>query len=250
MQYPNRVIKKGEADRVIVKAIQNKLNDMGCGPVEVDGVFGNKSVSAVKQFQATRKDSQGNPLLADGQIGAITWEALFGTPEVTKTTATSSLFRGKLVEVAITQIGKMESPLGSNSGDDVDAYLSSVGLPPHNFWCAAFIYWCAKKVSADLSITNPLYKTGGCLAHWNNTKGVKITKINAVNNPSLIKVGSIFIMDHGGGMGHTGIVERIDGGFIHTIEGNSNPAGSSNGIGVFRLVRRINSIQKGFIIYN
>ena len=50
-------------------------------------------------------------------------------------------------------------------------------------------------------------------------------------------------------MGHTGIVTSVEGGYIHTIEGNSNPEGSSNGIGVFELIRKISSIQKGFIIY-
>ncbi|MNL84947.1 hypothetical protein D3C87_2130830 [compost metagenome] len=52
-------------------------------------------------------------------------------------------------------------------------------------------------------------------------------------------------------MGHTGIVEKVENGFVQTIEGNSNSDGSRNGIGVFRLrFRKINSIEKGFIIYN
>ena len=72
---------------------------------------------------------------------------------------------------------------------------------------------------------------------------------DAVNNPSLLKPGQIFIIDHGGGLGHTGILERIEGGFIHTIEGNSNSSGSSNGIGVFQLTRKIVQINRGFIEY-
>ena len=56
-------------------------------------------------------------------------------------------------------------------------------------------------------------------------------------------------MSYGGGTGHTGIVESVSGGFINTIEGNTNESGSRNGIGVFKRQRKINSINKGFIEY-
>lgn len=72
---------------------------------------------------------------------------------------------------------------------------------------------------------------------------------DASNNPSLLKPGQIFIIDHGRDFGHTGIIEFVEGGFIRTIEGNSNPTGSSNGIGVFQLTRKIVKINKGFIQY-
>lgn len=96
---------------------------------------------------------------------------------------------------------------------------------------------------------NPLVKTGGVINHWNNSTGKKIKPVDAVNNPAILKPGYIFFLDYGGGRGHTGIIEKVDGGFIHTIEGNSNPAGSSNGIGVFQLQRKIGKINKGFIAY-
>ena len=92
MNYPNRIIKKGEADKKIVKAVQTQLNTLGFGPISVDGDFGNKTVDAVKQFQASQKDEQGNPLKKDGQIGAITWAALFKevqTNSTSKITAVS-----------------------------------------------------------------------------------------------------------------------------------------------------------------
>ena len=86
--------------------------------------------------------------------------------------------------------------------------------------------------------------------HWNKSSGTKIKGAEAAANPSLVRPGQIFIIDHGRGMGHTGIIEKVEGGFIHTIEGNSNPTGSSNGIGVFQLMRKIVKINRGFIEYN
>jgi hypothetical protein len=56
-------------------------------------------------------------------------------------------------------------------------------------------------------------------------------------------------MDHGGGKGHTGIVTSRNGGYINTIEGNSNDGGSREGLGVFTLERKITTITKGFILY-
>jgi hypothetical protein len=53
-------------------------------------------------------------------------------------------------------------------------------------------------------------------------------------------------MDFGKGTGHTGIVERVVGTKIHTIEGNTNDEGSREGYEVCRRKREIKTIR-GFI---
>ncbi|MBL8008135.1 MAG: CHAP domain-containing protein [Ignavibacteria bacterium] len=249
MDYPGRVIKKGEKDKKIVRAVQEKLNDSGCGPIDVDGDFGNKTFNAVKLFQARSTDENGNPLIVDGKIGPISWSTLFGEVTVPVINQSESDLLSKVVKNAKSQIGVLEDPVGSNGGPEVDEYLASVGLGSGFFWCMAFVYWCFNKSSKQLGINNPAVKTAGVIDHWNRTKGKRITFADAVNNPSKIKPGQIFIMSYGGGTGHTGIVESVSGGFINTIEGNTNEAGSRNGIGVFKRQRKINSINKGFIEY-
>ena len=77
MNYPNRIIKKGEQDSTIVTAVQQQLNAKNCGPVSVDGILGDNTVSSVKLFQTRHTDASGQALKADGQIGPITWDALF-----------------------------------------------------------------------------------------------------------------------------------------------------------------------------
>ncbi|MBK8553610.1 MAG: CHAP domain-containing protein [Ignavibacteria bacterium] len=144
----------------------------------------------------------------------------------------------------------MEKPLGSNSGPEVNKYLASVGLGPGQFWCMAFVYYCFNTAAKNLGRNNPLVKTGHCMTHWNSSTAKKILAENAVNNPSLVKPGQIFIINTGGSAGHTGIVEKLEGGFLHTIEGNSNTEGSRNGIGVFSLNRRkVTKINRGFLEY-
>jgi hypothetical protein len=140
---------------------------------------------------------------------------------------------------AISQIGVTEKPLGSNSGPEVNQYLKSVDLDPGYSWCAAFVYWCFNKASYEMSVINPVFRTGGVLNMWGMCKN---------NRSSVPSPGDIFIMDHGHGLGHAGIIESIDGSTLHTIEGNSNNNGSRNGVAVVRHTRAIGDPQiKGYL---
>ncbi|MBK7253270.1 MAG: peptidoglycan-binding protein [Ignavibacteria bacterium] len=98
MNYPNRVIKKGDKDKKVVKAVQEKLNEAGCGPLDVDGDFGNKTFNAVKLFQARSVDENGNALIVDGKIGPITWSVLFGENSVPVNNETDSDLLSKVVK--------------------------------------------------------------------------------------------------------------------------------------------------------
>ena len=249
MDYPNRVIKAGETNKAIVKAVQQKLNENGLGPIEVIGIYGPKTINAVKLFQATHRDQKGNALEIDGKIGSVTWAILFGEQTVPVIEENANQLLTEALNIAISQVGVMEDPPGSNRGKKVEEYLASVGLGGGQFWCAAFLYWCFKKASEKMGRKNPVLKTGHCMTHWRDSPAKKIPAADALNKPSLLKPGHIFIINTGGSHGHTGIVESVEGGFIHTIEGNSDPAGGRNGIGVFRNTRKISKINRGFLEY-
>lgn len=143
----------------------------------------------------------------------------------------------KTLEIAIAQIGVEEIPKYTNSGPEVEIYLKSVGLGKGYSWCMAFIYWCTQNASKQTNLKNPLKKTGGVLDQYNSRP------LLVQNNP---KAGDIFILDLGKGLGHTGIVEKIAGNIIHTIEGNTNDAGSREGYKVCRRKREIKTV-KGFL---
>lgn len=249
MKYPNRIIKEGETNASIVRAIQRRLIELNIGSLTGTGVYGPKTKSAVKLFQATHRDQLGNPLEVDGKVGSLTWAALFGIENVVTSYDTPNKLLSEVLEIARSQIGTMEVPPGSNRGPQVNQYLASVGLPPGNYWCATFVYWCFDQASKRLQRRNPLIRTGHVMTHWNKTTGRKILVADAANKPSLVRAGHIFILNTGGSSGHTGLVEKVEGGFIQTIEGNTNDNGSSEGIGVFRLQRKILKINRGFIEY-
>lgn len=144
-----------------------------------------------------------------------------------------------VLDKAISQVGKRENPVGSNWGEPVQSYLKSVGITFAASWCMAFVYWCFKEATSALGTVNNAIRTGGVLAAYN--QGVKYRSKEPV-------AGSVFIMDFGNGLGHTGIVEKFDKDFIYTIEGNTNDTGSREGIEVCRRKRPRKSI-KGYLNY-
>lgn len=144
----------------------------------------------------------------------------------------------KALKIAISQLGQHENPLGSNWGKPVQDYLASVGIHFQASWCMAFVYWCFEQVSAG---NNPLVKSGGVLNCWNTAD----KKYRVVGDP---QPGDIFIMNFGKGLGHTGIVEKVDANFIYTIDGNTNDSGSREGIEVCRKQRPRNKIV-GYLRY-
>jgi hypothetical protein len=128
ISFPGRVISAGSKDRASVLAIQRRLNQVGCGPVAEDGVFGPETADAVELFQARSVDQHGSPLLVDGSVGPMTWAALFGAVPAVETAETP--LHTAVLEVAGSQVGVMEEPPGSNRGPKVDVYLRSVGINP------------------------------------------------------------------------------------------------------------------------
>jgi hypothetical protein len=141
----------------------------------------------------------------------------------------------KALEIAIGQIGNEEHPRGSNWGEPVKTYLKSVSITFPAAWCMAFVYWCFNEAAKQEKVVNPMHKTGGVLAQY------KYRKAKAVTVP---EPGDVFIMDYGGGLGHTGIVEKVNtDGTLLTIEGNTNDTGSREGYEVCRRVRPLGKIK-------
>ena len=136
MNYPCRIIGIGEEDAAIVQQIQIRLNELGCGPVAADGVFGKMTAGAVKDFQSRHCDVKGNPLVIDGKVGIQTWASLFDVAEIPGYVISPLI--DEVLKKARKEIGVCEVPPGSNRGPVVNEYLKSVGLRPGFAWCAGF----------------------------------------------------------------------------------------------------------------
>lgn len=265
MNYPG-LLRKGSKGTA-VQIVQRRLRELGYQfpgyrrkELLADGDFGPVTEEAVCEFQMQHTDGSGNPLVVDGAVGPLTWEVLFGVAGVPFVRSAPqrtgpARFMADTLEVAASQVGVRESPKNSNRGPEVDRYLESVGLGGGYAWCAAFVYWCAKETAGGRGLTEvPLVKTSWTPSIWNwaRKRSLGVEPEEVLNRKVKLDPGCLFLLhgmvDGRARVKHVGFVASSEGGFIHTIEGNTNKAGSREGGGVYRLRRKISSVYR-FVNY-
>jgi hypothetical protein len=136
--------------------------------------------------------------------------------------------RNRVVETARKVIGTTEAT-GQNDGPVVDEILDSVGLKGTRApWCAAFVVWVGDKTFTRSF--NPYPRTAWSPAMlyrptWNRTR-----------RGTPLKSADVFGIwfNSMGRVAHTGLIEKSDGEWLLTIEGNTNGGGSRDGDGVYR----------------
>ncbi|ASU34181.1 peptidoglycan-binding protein [Mucilaginibacter xinganensis] len=248
MTYPGYTIQQHAVDITSVKAIQQQLNEKGCGPVKVNGDYDLDTCYAVMLFQTRFNDVNGNPLDADGIVGPITWAALFGVKNIKAIVTPPNRLLSAVLDIARSQIGVTEFPAGSNDGPSVYKYHDAAGIASGQRWSMAFVYWCFNQACTNLVMENPVFKTGDVTQGWLKAKGKILTNHDAKLNTSLILPGQVFIISTGPGLGHSGFVEKNENGMLTTIEGNVCANSSDGQVGVFRRTGRIiDTINTGFI---
>jgi hypothetical protein len=141
-----------------------------------------------------------------------------------------------LLTWAAAQVRTMEKPLDSN----LQPYAAKAGHANGQPWCATFLVagWKVNKVplvaGTDTAFTPTMqngFKNAGRL----------------FNSPRAGDVGFLFDKELKR-IAHVFFIERVDGDYVMTIEGNSNDSGSRTGIGVYRHRRRWNgpTMIRGF----
>ena len=226
-----------------VSALQERLNQFSQARLVVDGHFGEHTEAAVENFQ------ENNGLLVDGIVGPKTWDLL----REVRPPLTSDLFEKNkyfllaeknarspqdeaVLKQAIGDIGKKESPLGSNTGKEISHLVSGY----KDYWqikALAYPPWCAIAVSSWIKLglkapsweKTPFRKWFGAVSQiykW----GQKNKCLFQVGERK-IKGGDIFIIDRAGSgsdrsfkrvrrAGHTGLVLADEGDRLLTIEAN------------------------------
>lgn len=108
------------------------------------------------------------------------------------------------LKVAISQIGYTE---GKNNKTKYGAWY---GLD-NNPWCAMFISWCANQAGI---LGTKIPKYASCTTGFNWFKRKNLIS----NTPSVGAIG--FVMTSSTHAEHTFIVEKVNGNYVYTIEGN------------------------------
>lgn len=167
-----------------VENFQRQLKDLGYYRSSIDGHYGEKTIEAVKAFQAE------NGLYADGKAGEKTFDMINSdkakaSPETAKQ-ARSRANILKMIETAEKQIGKKY-------------VLGNVG--PNSYDCSGLVYYCMKQAGSNRRRLNAAGYSG--VSDWE-----KITSYSKLEKGDLLffynnaktKVGHVGIYIGGGRM--------------------------------------------------
>lgn len=120
--------------------------------------------------------------------------------------------RESIVSLAIGEIGHAEP-----TGDDKYIKWYSTSIPLTTAWCAIFVSWCANKAGVSTSV---IPKFASCTIGMNWFKGKGRWRNKSGYTPQSGDI--IFFTNKKGVSTHVGIVEKVIGNTVHTIEGNAN----------------------------
>lgn len=150
----------------------------------------------------------------------------------------------KLVELASREVG-VEEIDGTNCGPRVNEYKAATNLPPAESWpwCAAFICWLVREAmracGGPYTFQPPTTAGAWNLENWSLAQDLS-TETRKPSDRD-IQPGDIVCFT----FSHVGLATSAPDpdGYVHTIEGNTDSAGSREGGGVYRKTRHIGKIR-------
>jgi cell wall-associated NlpC family hydrolase len=179
----------------------------------------------------------------DGADGPVTWNAILAKLSTKETSAPNGTIPEKMVSLAREEIGVSEVD-GSNCGPRVDEYKAATWLDADKGWpwCAAFICWLVREAieGEDVSFKRPRTAGAWDFENWAKQESNRGIELRKPTNED-IKAGDIVVFT----FSHIGIaVKDVDSsGYVVTIEGNTNGAGSREGGSVLEKKRHVSKIR-------
>ena len=160
-------------------------------------------------FNDGQKEQLDELLLADNSMWMAVLYGIYGSDDM-------------IVQVALTQIGNIGG----------EPYWSWYGFGSRVEWCACFVSWCADQCGYIDNGVIPKY--AGCVngVNWFKDRG------QWADNTIEPTPGMIIFFDwdspdgesgpQDGESDHTGIVEKVENGYVYTVEGNSGDSCREN----------------------
>lgn len=114
----------------------------------------------------------------------------------------------EIVAVAMSQIGNVGG----------EPYWSWYGFSYRVEWCACFVSWCADQCGYIEAGVIPKFAGVGTGEDWLKVRGLWQDRHYEPSPGDII----FFDWNRDGNADHVGIVERVEDGWVYTVEGNSN----------------------------
>lgn len=147
----------------------------------------------------------------------------------------------RIIEIALAEVGYLEKKSNSQLNDKTanagtanwtkygvwyGDYTGAGSSFYNTYWCAMFVSWCSNKAGTG-DATGYFAYCPYWVSHFKN-KGQWVT-----SNP---KAGDIIFFHSGGTANHVGLVYKVSGTTVYTVEGNTSSGNNTvvaNGGGVF-----------------
>jgi len=151
-------------------------------------------------------------------------------------------------EIALAEVGVTEVN-GSNCGPRVNEYKAATNLPPKESWpwCAAFVCWVVREAMQQstsrmipkFTFNRPTTAGAFDMENWSRAQDASTSTKKPPQRD--IQAGDIVVFN----FSHIGFaVSGVDAdGYVQTVEGNTDTAGSREGGGVFKKRRAVSSIR-------
>lgn len=152
------------------------------------------------------------------------FEQMYGVEEEDDEDAEGSGSAQRLVQVAKDQLKSSNPDRFNDTNNKYQRYMGIVG----QHWCAAFVSWCANEAGIARSIIPHSAAVDNFYSYYAVQKHGKFHSLSSGYTP---KPGDLIIWKDGQnpkGWSHIGIVEKVQGGKLYTIEGNSGDKVSRN----------------------
>ncbi|MDO3648216.1 C40 family peptidase [Nocardia mangyaensis] len=202
-----------------MRALRLVMNAVGDVHREVDNAstVSRNHADVIDGSHATPVVYSGGGPAASGHYPAPTW-----------TPTSASYIPSSMTDPTDRALAAARSQLG------VREFGNNTVNAPYNIndaWCASFADWVWDQAGHEVTWTNKNYVP----AIWNDAQGMGLAA-----SPHNAEPGDMIVFDWDGGVpDHIGIVVRVDGDTIYTIEGNT---GGPDGVdGVYEKARTISS---------